>query len=59
VSTDSAEVLRRRQLTEQDRLRALPTRERAEAFIAEVEEDEPETAALLRAEPIELNASPN
>lgn len=36
-----------------------PPVERAEAFIAEVEEDEPETAALLRAEPIELNASPN
>jgi len=29
-------------------------RERAEAFIAEVEKDEPETAALLRVEPVEL-----
>lgn len=28
--------------------------ERAEAFIAEVEEDEPAAAALLRVEPIEL-----
>jgi hypothetical protein len=29
-------------------------REQAEAFIAEVKEDEPETAALLRVEPVEL-----
>lgn len=29
-------------------------RERAEAFIAEVEADEPETAALLRVEQVEL-----
>jgi hypothetical protein len=29
-------------------------RERAEAFIAEVEDDEPETAALLRVELVEL-----
>jgi hypothetical protein len=32
-------------------------RERAEAFIAEVEQDEPETAALLRVEPVELGLS--
>jgi hypothetical protein len=32
----------------------LPTREQAEAFIAEVEADEPELAALLRVEAIEL-----
>lgn len=29
-------------------------RDRAETFIAEVEADEPETAALLRVEPVEL-----
>ena len=32
----------------------LPTREAAEAFIAKVEADEPELAALLRVEEIEL-----
>jgi Tic22-like family len=29
-------------------------RERAEAFIAEIEQDEPRLAALLRVEPVEL-----
>ena len=29
-------------------------RERAEAFLADVERDEPETAALLRVEPVGL-----
>jgi Tic22-like family len=29
-------------------------RERAEAFIAEIEHDEPRLAALLRVEPVEL-----
>ena len=32
----------------------LPSREAAEAFIAKVERDEPELAALLRVEAIEL-----
>jgi hypothetical protein len=32
----------------------LPTREEAEAFIAEVEADEPQLAALLRVEKVEL-----
>jgi hypothetical protein len=31
-------------------------REKAEAFVAEVESDEPETAVRLRVEPIELEA---
>jgi hypothetical protein len=31
-------------------------REQAEAFIAEVEQDEPETVALLRVEPVEVGA---
>jgi hypothetical protein len=31
-----------------------PTREQAEQFIAEVEQDEPETATLLRVEAVEL-----
>ena len=30
-------------------------RERAEAFLADVERDEPETAALLRVGPVELD----
>ena len=34
-------------------------REQAEAFIAEVEEDEPETAAGLPVELVELETSPN
>lgn len=32
-----------------------PDRDQAEAFIAEVEEDEPETAALLRVEQVVEN----
>jgi hypothetical protein len=35
----------------------LPTREAAEAFIAEVEADEPELAAVLRVEAIELGSA--
>lgn len=34
-------------------------REQAEAFITEVEQDEPETAAKLRVEAVELEASPD
>jgi hypothetical protein len=34
-------------------------REQAEAFIAEVERDGPETAAALRVELVELETSPN
>jgi hypothetical protein len=33
-----------------------PTPEQAERFIAEVDQDEPETAALLRVEPVELSS---
>ena len=33
-------------------------RKRAEAFIAEVEQDEPETAALLRVEAVEFDFRP-
>ena len=36
----------------------LPTRHEAEAFIAEVEADEPELAALLRIEKVELGERP-
>jgi hypothetical protein len=52
-------LLRRRQLTKRNCLELFPEQEQAEAFIAEVEADEPETAALLRVEPIELEAAPN
>jgi hypothetical protein len=31
-----------------------PSRERADAFIAEAKRNEPETAALLRVEPVEF-----
>jgi hypothetical protein len=34
-------------------------REQAEAFIAEVEQDEPETAALLSVVAVELEQAPN
>jgi hypothetical protein len=50
----SRALLRRRQLADRDRLELFLERERAEEFIAEVEQDEPETAALLRVEPVEL-----
>jgi hypothetical protein len=34
-------------------------REQAEAFVAEVEQDEPETAATLSVEAVELETHPN
>jgi hypothetical protein len=39
------------------RIELLRDWEQAEEFIAEVEQDEPETASLLRVEKIELNQS--
>lgn len=36
-----------------------PDRDAAEAFVAEVAEDEPETAATLDIEPVEFETSPN
>jgi len=36
-----------------------PDREQAEAFIAEVEQDEPETAALLSVTVLEFEQAPN
>jgi len=35
------------------------TRERAEAMIRDVEEDDPELAEPLRVEPVEFDAAPN